>query len=242
HRIKDQFLKSVSAELKTPLNVIAGYTDMFHDGLLGALTPIQERAIETIARQSKDLHGLINSVLLVSHIEAEPLRLDLQEVNLWELIAELRSFYDQSMTTNIRWVWNCPSDAPPVQTDRGKLKRILEKLIDNAIKFTDQGTISVSLRLSAPAKILECRVADSGVGIPAAQVTAIFERFRQAQSTDMSAQRGGIGLGLYVVKKYVDRLGGTVRVESETGKGSTFTVQIPMILAKQDAAHERLAR
>ena len=241
-QIKDEFLKSVSAELKTPLNVITGYTDMFREGLLGALTPIQEKAVETIARQAKDLHGLISSVLLVTNIEAEPLHVDLQEVNLWELIAEVRSFYDQSVTKNIRIVWDCPSDTPTVQTDRGKLKRILENLIDNAIKFTDRGPISFSFRLLAAAHLMEFKVADSGVGIPAAQRTAIFERFRQVQSADIGAQRGGIGLGLYVVKKYVDLLGGTIRVESERETGSTFIVEIPANLAKQDATHEHSSR
>jgi signal transduction histidine kinase len=240
-RIKDEFLKSVSAELKAPLNVIAGYTDMFREGLLGTLIPIQEKAVETIARQAKDLYGLISSVLLVTNIEAEPLRVDLQEVNLWEFIAEVRSYYDQTVSRNRRFIWDCPADAPTVQTDRAKLKRVLENLLDNAIKFTDQGTIVFSLRLLASGQLLEFKIADSGVGIPAAQLTAIFERFHQVQSAEISAQRGGIGLGLYIVKKYVDLLGGTVRVESETGKGSAFIVQIPTTYANPNAIHERLS-
>ena len=94
HKIKDEFLKVVSNELRTPLSVISGYTDMFNQGLLGQLTPIQEKAIETIERQSKALGGLINTVLRVSDIESETLRAGENEINLWEFLSELRSEYD----------------------------------------------------------------------------------------------------------------------------------------------------
>ena len=240
HHIKDDFLKAVTTELKTPLNVITGYTDMFRDGLLGSMTPIQEKAIETVARQSKDLNRLINSVLQVSSMESETLRIQLQDMSLWEFLSELRLQYDQPLGKNVKFVWDYPDDFPTLQGDRGKLKRILENLINNAIKFTDHGTITVSTKYLAAKKMLHFTIADTGVGIPEEQIAAVFERFRQVQGADARMQRGGMGLGLYVVKKYVDLLGGKVHVESRAGQGSTFVLQIPAPLAKLVTGHEQL--
>ncbi|MBM2805795.1 MAG: histidine kinase, partial [Deltaproteobacteria bacterium] len=240
HHIKDDFLKAVTTELKTPLNVITGYTDMFRDGLLGAMTPIQEKALESVARQSKDLHRLINSVLQVSTMEAETLRIELQDINLWEFLSELRSQYDHPLGKNVKFIWDYPVDFPTLQGDRGKLKRILENLINNAIKFTDHGTIAVAAKYLAAKKMLQFTIADTGVGIPEEQIAAVFERFRQVQGADAKMQRGGMGLGLYVVKKYIDLLGGTVHAESRAGQGSTFTLQVPAPLAPLSTGHEQL--
>ena len=140
----------------------------------------------------------------------------------------------------MKFVWDYPADFPTVQSDRSKLKRILENLINNAIKFTDHGTITVSTKYVAAKKMLHFTVADTGVGIPQEQIAAIFERFRQVQGADAKMQRGGIGLGLYVVKKYVDLLGGNVHVESRAGQGSTFRMQIPAPLAQHVTGHEQL--
>jgi signal transduction histidine kinase len=240
HKTKDDFLKVVSTELKTPLNVITGYTEMFNEGLLGELMPIQEKAIETVARQSKELHGLINTVLQVANMESETLRVELHEVHLWEFLSELRAFYDFPLAKNVKLVWDYPADLPSVQGDRTKLKRILENLINNAIKFTDQGAITIGIRYLAAQKLLECKIADTGVGIPKGQFAAIFDKFRQVKDDEPAMQRGGIGLGLYVVKKYLDLLGGTIQVESRAGIGSSFTLQIPAPLQRPSAAHEQL--
>ena len=240
HKIKDGFVKSVSSELKTPLNVITGYTDMFREGLLGELTPIQEKAIETVAHQAKELQGLISSVLLVTNLEAESIHAELHDLNLWEFLAELRAAYDQPRAKNIALIWDYPADLPTVQGDRSKLKHILRNLIDNALKFTDVGTVTITVRYLAATKLLEFKIADSGVGIPAAQVAAIFERFRQVESADTRIPRGGFGLGLYVVKKFLDVLGGTIDVESHAGAGSTFTLKIPAASQEATAIEEQL--
>src|SRR5215204_5316599 len=116
HKIKDEFLKVVSNELKTPLSVISGYTNMFNQGLLGQLTPIQEKAIETIERQSRELDGLISKVLQVSDIESETLRASKNEINLWEFMSELRADYDSPSAKNVKIVWDYPGDLPTVQS------------------------------------------------------------------------------------------------------------------------------
>jgi signal transduction histidine kinase len=239
HKIKDEFLKVVSTQLKTPLNVITGYSDMFLQGLLGEMTPIQEKAVETVARQSKELHGLINTVLQVSSMEAETLQVDLHEVNLWEFLSELRAFYDYPLAKDLKLVWNYPADLPSVEGDRAKLKRILENLIGNALKFTEHGTVTIMVRYLADKKVLEFRISDTGVGIPREQIATIFEKFRQV-SAHTGMEHGGVGLGLYIVKKYLDLLGGTIQVESRAGAGSTFVLRIPAPLHSNTAAHEQL--
>ena len=240
HRIKDEFLKVVSNELKTPLNVIAGYTDMFNQGLLGQLTPIQEKAIEAIERQSKDLGGLIGTVLQVSDIESETLIASKNEINLWEFMSELRSEYDVPLAKNVKLVWDYPADLPVVQSDWPKLKRIAENLINNAVKFTEHGSVTISLNYLASAKILELKVADTGIGMASERRGVIFEKFRQLHDAHLVLQHGGVGLGLYIVKKYMTLLGGEIHVDSEPGNGSTFVMRIPAPLYKRVTLQEQL--
>ena len=240
HNVKDEFLRAVSTQLKTPLNVITGYAGMFLEGLLGAMTPLQEKAMESVARQSKDLHGLINTVLQVSNIETEPLHLELHELNVWEFLSELRASYDSPLGADMRLVWDYPSDFPSVQGDRLKLRHILENLIDNAIKFTERGTVTISARYWLSKKTLEFKVSDTGAGISQEQIPTIFQRFRRGEESSRGASRSGVGLGLYIVKKYIELLGGEIRVESSAGRGSTFTVRIPAPLKQSCAPHEQL--
>lgn len=240
HKVKDEFLRIVSAQLKTPLNVINGYTEMFLEGLLGGMTPIQEKAIEAVARQSKDLHGLINTILQVSNIETEPLHSELLEVNLWEFLSEMRALYDSPSSERVKLIWDYPSDLPTVQGDRRKLRQILENLINNAIKFTEQGSITISARYLSSIKALEIKVADTGAGIAEEQMSTIFERFSRGEDADPAVPRIGVGLGLYIVKKYLDILGGKIHVESRLGAGSIFTIQIPAPVKQSYSPHEQL--
>ena len=239
HKIKDEFLKVVSTQLKTPLNVITGYSEMFLEGLLGEITPIQEKAIETVARQSKELHGLINTVLQVSSMEAEKLHVELHEINLWEFCSELRTFYDYPLATGVKLVWNYPADLPSVEGDRAKLRRMLENLVGNALKFTQQGTVMIAVRYIAGKQRLEFKISDTGVGIPEENIPKIFEKFRQGERHS-GMEHGGVGLGLYIVKKYLDLLGGNIEVQSRVGEGTTFIFQIPAPLHGNAAAHEQL--
>jgi signal transduction histidine kinase len=240
NQVKDEFLGVVSHELKTPLNVIAGYSSMLLEGMLGEISPIQEKALQTVSRQSRELHNLINSVLQVSSIEAEMLPVELQEINFWEFLCELRAVYEYPLAKEVRIVWEAPADLPTVYADRGKVRHILENLINNAIKFTDHGTVTISARYLTNKKIMELKVADTGIGIPKDLLPTVFDRFRQADSSDTRAH-GGVGLGLYIVKKYTNLLGGTVQVESRVGHGSTFTVRVPCQSPKPTFAHQQLS-
>ena len=240
NKVKDEFLGVVSHELKTPLNVISGYSSMLTEGMLGEITPIQEKALQTVSRQSKELHNLINSVLQVNSIEAEMLQAEFQQVNFWEFLSELRAFYDYPLAKDVRLVWELRTDLPILSADRGKLRHILENLINNAIKFTDQGTVTISARFLASKKAMEFKVTDTGIGIPKELVPSIFERFRQVDASDTKAY-GGVGLGLYIAKKYANLLGGTIHVESKLGQGSTFALRIPCHLQSSSRTQEQLS-
>lgn len=240
NQVKDEFLGVVSHELKTPLNVISGYSNMLTEGMLGEITPIQEKALQTVSRQSKELHNLINSVLQVNSIEAEMLQAEFHQVNFWEFLSELRAFYDYPLAKDVRLVWELRTDLPILSADRGKLRHILENLINNAIKFTDQGSVTISARFLASKKVMEFKVTDTGIGIPKELLPSIFERFRQMDSSDTRGY-GGVGLGLYIAKKYANVLGGTIHVESKLGLGSTFALRIPCQAQSSSCAQEQLS-
>ena len=122
-----------------------------------------------------------------------------------------------------------PPESPAIRTDVDKIKAIIKNLLNNAIRFTEQGSVSVSVRYLQAEQAIELKVEDSGIGIPGQLKSHIFELFGQANSTDTRVQEG-VGLGLYIVKKYAELLRGKVEVESEIGKGSTFTVTLPVAI------------
>src|SRR3990170_2692572 len=225
-QVKDEFLGIVSHELKTPLNVISGYINILVEGILGELSPIQEKALQTIMRQTKELNGLINRVLQVCTLETETPRAESHKINFWEFLYELKSMYEGPLSNDVRLNWEFSSDLPTLYSDRGKLKHIMENLINNALKFTDRGSVTVSARYLPDNKMMEFKIADTGIGISKEQLPTIFDRFHQVDSSGTRAY-GGMGLGLYIVKKYTELLGATIRIESKLGQGSTFVLQVP---------------
>ncbi len=225
-QVKDEFLGIVSHELKTPLNVISGYINILVEGILGELSPIQEKALQTIMRQTKELNGLINRVLQACTLETEKPLAESHKINFWEFLYELKSMYEDPLSNDVRLNWEFSSDLPTLYSDRGKLKHIMENLINNALKFTDVGSVTVSARYLPDKKMMEFKIADTGIGISKEQLPTIFDRFHQVDSSGTRAY-GGMGLGLYIVKKYTELLGATIRIESKLGRGSTFVLQVP---------------
>jgi signal transduction histidine kinase len=240
NKVKDEFLGAIYHELKTPLNVISGYSNMLSEGTLGEITPIQEKALQTVSRQSKELHSLIDSVLRVNNMDAEMLQSEFQQVNFWEFLCELRASYDYRLEKDVKLVWAFRADLPAFCSDRRKLKHILENLINNAIKFTERGSVTISARYLTSKKVMEFKVSDTGAGIAEELLPQIFERFRQLNTTE-SRIGAAVGLGLYIAKQYADLLGGTIYVESKLGQGSTFTVRIPNQLTGLSSEHEQLS-
>jgi PAS domain S-box-containing protein len=224
NKVKSEFLGLMSHELRTPLNAILGYAAALRDQMFGEINPKQEEALSKVESQSYDLLAMINSVLEATKIESEALSVDNHELDLVEFLNDLRSSYDFPLPKNLELVWDYPAELPVVKSDRVKVKHILQNLINNAIKFTEKGRIVITARLTGRALVLKVR--DSGIGIPPDNIAEIFGMFRQVDSSDTRAY-GGVGLGLYLVKKFVDLLGGAVEVKSVPGRGSEFTVTLP---------------
>jgi signal transduction histidine kinase len=225
---KDEFLGIISHELRTPLNVIKGYTEIMLDEIFGELNLEQKKGLQTISNQSAELFGMINSILQVTRIEADAVQAASWDVNVGDLLEELKANYNIPYGKDLKLFWHYPADLPMARTDDEKLKGVLQNLINNAIKFTEQGSVTISGRYIPAANKIEFKVADTGIGIPQEKIQTIFDMFEQV---DSSATRkfSGVGLGLYIVKKFTELLGGGVAVESELGKGSAFTVTIPVV-------------
>lgn len=226
NRIKDEFLGVMSHELRTPLNVVAGYAQLMKDRMLGDVSPKQEEVLQKIVDRAGDQLSMITNLLEVTKIEAEGERLVPSEVALVRFLDELRSSCWLPAEKELTLTWDYPGDLPVIKTDGEKLKHVLQNLINNAVKFTNGGAVTISARCVRGSKKIMFHVADSGVGIPKEQLPLIFERFHQVDGSNTRAF-GGVGMGLYIVKKFTGILGGQVVVESEPGVGSTFTVTLP---------------
>ncbi len=225
---KANFLATMSHELRTPLHVIIGYSDLLEQGEFGDLTAEQVDTVRRVERNAHGLLDLINATLDLSRLEAKQSPLSLEDVHVATLIEELEAkSATRQIKPNVRLSWEIGADSLVVHTDPVKLKMILNNLVGNAIKFTDAGRIVISARACDAG--VEFRVSDTGIGIPAAARTSIFEPFQQADSS-IAQRYGGVGLGLYIVRRLVDMLGGSIQVEStvEPEHGSTFRVWLPL--------------
>ncbi len=226
NKAKDEFLSVMSHELRTPLNVVMGYSGMIKDKLMGEVNPDQERALEKVIGRSDDLLRMISEILQATSLEAGTVKVKNHQVPLGPFLSELRSSYEVLLDKKLTLNWDYSAELPTIRTDGEKLKHILENLVNNAIKFTDQGQVTVSARYNPKASTVEFKVADTGMGIRKEMIPSIFEMFRQADSSE-TRQYGGVGIGLYLVKKFTELLGGRINVKSELGRGSIFTVTIP---------------
>ncbi|HKY09323.1 MAG TPA: ATP-binding protein, partial [Candidatus Binatia bacterium] len=196
-----------------------------------------EEALTKIARESKDLLVMINTLLYATALEGTG-SLEMREFTVEELLAELRANYAVTVPREISMHWHHEPNLPPLKTDRRKLRQILDNLIGNAVKFTDTGDVTITASMvQAPSGIsspknstgtgwIEFQVDDTGVGIPPDRLSRVFDRFYQVDSSE-TRRFGGVGMGLYIAKKFVDALGGTIKVVSTEGKGSSFKVAVP---------------
>jgi signal transduction histidine kinase len=216
----------MSHELRTPLNIILGYLSLLLDGTFGGLAPEQHDAVARADRNAHALLELISATLDMSRLESGRLPLDLRQFDLAMLLAELEAeTRDLRREPGVEFAWHAAPNLPALTSDPAKLKVVFKNLISNAVKFTDAGGIAV--RAVWRADGVEVAVADTGVGIPAELLAEIFEPFRQAIPKG-GPHLGGVGLGLYIVRRLLAELGGRVEVESQLGVGSTFRVWLPL--------------
>jgi signal transduction histidine kinase/HAMP domain-containing protein len=226
NRIKDEFLGVMSHELRTPLNVIMNYAEAMKMGTFGNISSEQEKGTVKILSQAGHLLRLINGILEITKIESGSVILHKEQFDLAAFIAETRSDYMMPMEKKLTINWNYPADLPAIVSDRMKLKQIITNLIDNAVKFTDDGSVTVSFQLINQNHILEIKVTDTGAGISEDLLPLIFDKFRQIDSTT-TRHFSGAGLGLYIVKVFAGLLEGTIEATSKLGEGSVFAVRVP---------------
>jgi PAS domain S-box-containing protein len=231
-RMKSEFLNVMSHELRTPLNIIAGYVELLREGVLGVIEAKQVEALDKIARQSRELLTMINGILDVTKIEGGTVSVERNDVDLSRFFDEIRSDYALPFGKDVGIVWQCPEPLPVIHSDGSKLRSIVQNLLNNAVKFTETGTITVGCRPSPERGEVDFVVEDTGIGIPQEKLPYIFDLFWQADSSERRLH-GGVGLGLYIVKKFTDLLGGRVAVQSEPGKGTVITVSIPDGIANE---------
>ena len=226
NRLKSEFLASMSHELRTPINALIGYASLMLDRIYGDLTPRQEEGLNRIQGAAQHLLALINDILDLAKIEAGRMPLHLDDVRLADIMTEI-SQQIEPLVKKKKLAFNVemPQGELVLHTDRTKVKQILLNLLSNAVKFTHHGGITVSI--SRDEADLRFDVTDTGIGIRADDLGSIWEDFRQVDQS-RTREFGGTGLGLSITRKLVDALGGHVFAESVFGKGSTFTVVLPI--------------
>jgi len=225
NRLKEDFLGTMSHELRTPLNIILGYNQLMREETFGSLTTEQQDILARVDRNAKELLDLINTVLDLSRLQSRRVSMIFSQIEVSTLLTELQlDIARLQKKTDPVIEWRQTSDLPPLYTDPVKLKMVLKNLLTNALKFTEQGKIIVAVRPSGAG--VEFSVMDTGIGITHEDLPHIFEPFRQGDHSS-GRHRGGVGLGLYIVRQVLDLLGGTISVESERGKGSIFRVWTP---------------
>jgi signal transduction histidine kinase len=223
-RGKKEALDIVSHELRAPLGLIGGYAEALRQRMFGDVSVAQEEALNKIIRHTDGLLTMVNSILDLARVEAGDPVVRREDVALRPFLEHLQSTYEAPLGKPVSLRWCLAADLPTLHTDKTKLTIILQNLINNAIKFTDEGTIEISARRDGDR--VQFAVADSGVGIPPEALPVIFEKFRQVENGS-ATHRGGVGLGLHIVKVFTDLLGGTVSVKSAPPQGSTFTLSLP---------------
>ena len=240
-RLKSEFLNQVSHELRTPLAVIIGYVECMTDGLYGQIEAKHQEILQVVAKQSTHLKNMIDQILIYSRLESNKQALRIEQMTLNKLLSDLAETFDflcrqKGLELRLR-----VSDKLPVmESDAERLKEILSNLLQNAVKYTDHGSISMRVEHLLPADTLLFEISDTGIGIPQHYLATIFEPFIQVHKTPSGASRGGIGLGLSIVKRHVEQLKGTISVESEVAIGSSFRIVLPRHFEKRQSRKNKI--
>ncbi|RKZ48169.1 MAG: histidine kinase [Candidatus Parabeggiatoa sp. nov. 3] len=244
---KSEFLANMSHELRTPLNSLLILSQLLADNKQGNLSEKQVSYAQTIQSAGSDLLTLINDILDLSKVEAGKMEVNIEALSLSDLIETLEhKFRPLAQKKGLVFQFNIDDDVPAVlQTDAQRLKQILNNLLSNAFKFTDEGEIKLTIQSKLPlpsifqmgksqeSNFIAISVKDTGIGIPQDKQQLIFEAFQQVDGTT-SRRYGGTGLGLSISRQLARLIGGEMTLESETGSGSQFTLYLPEILSIPD--------
>jgi two-component system sensor histidine kinase BarA len=238
NRLKSDFLATMSHELRTPLNSILGFSGVLLSGT--SLNDKQQRWVGNIQSSGEQLLNLINDILDLAKIEAGKMQVRVEEFSIHDVCEGLLNmFRPMAEKKNIDLRGQIASEVPLLRQDAGKLQQILSNLLSNAIKFTPEGG-RVLLKADAEPMYVLITVTDTGVGIAPEDQELVFEKFRQA-GNPLTREHAGTGLGLSIVRELSKLLGGEVALQSELGRGSTFTVRLPLQLSDESRLEFTLA-
>ena len=236
-RSKRRFLANMSHELRTPLTNIIGFSQLMLKGIDGPLTEAARNDLQIIYDNGRHLLGLINDLLDISHIEAGMMELEFRKMDLAALIRSVMATASALVRhKDVELRVEVAPDLPPVWADAQRIRQVLLRLLSNAAKFTDEGSITVRAWREGDEVLVS--VSDTGVGIPPGDHERIFRQFEQARAEDGISPQGA-GLGLALSKEFVEMHGGRIWVESEVGKGSTFTFSLPLHPPQDDESRRR---
>ncbi len=231
NRLKGVFLSNMSHELRTPLNSVIALTGVLHRRLAEMIPKEEHGHLEIIGRNARELLGLINGLLDLSRIESGRDEIRPRSFSLGTLASETAATLEPlAREKGIALSLTVEDGLPPVVSDPDKLRRILMNLVGNAVKFTDEGRVSIAV--SRDGGCARITVADTGIGIGAADLPHIFDEFRQADE-GLTRKHGGTGLGLAIAKKYATMLGGDITLKSAPGVGSEFTLVLPVVFTAE---------
>ncbi|MFQ4138578.1 response regulator [Nodosilinea sp. PGN35] len=227
-RLKDEFLANMSHELRTPLNSILGLSEILLEEVFGALTDRQRQFLQTIEQSGEHLLALINDILDLSKIESGKIAIELDSVALDTVCQSSLNFVrEQARHKEIQLTYKLDEELSEIEADERRLMQMLVNLLSNAVKFTPNGgRVQLEVKMNAPQQAVEFQVTDTGIGISPENLSQIFQPFIQVDSS-LSRRYAGTGLGLSIARRIVELHGGSIRVESEVGRGSCFTVLLP---------------
>lgn len=236
NRMKSSFVSMVSHELRTPISAIHGYAEMLQQRVYGSLTEKQTNAADRIMTNAKRLVGLVGDLLDQAQVEAGTIKIDNKTFSPAELMEGVREIaVKEAQMKNLRLTAAVEPQVPAMLCgDPQRLHQVLINLTMNAIKYTEAGSVQMRFYQPAPAR-WAMEVADTGPGIPISAQSYIFEPFRQVDNS-VGRKYGGVGLGLSIVKRLVGLMGGEIKLKSEMGKGSTFTIVLPVIVPEPSPA------
>jgi signal transduction histidine kinase len=229
-KLKSTFVAIVSHELRTPLNAVLGYAEMFKEAVYGPMNDKQVNMAERIMKNTQRLLGLINDLLDQAQMEAGKLTIHIAPLKPADLLETLHGLMDKTASDKrLRLTSEIDDDLPEVLNgDAARLQQILVNLVNNSIKFTDQGEVRVRLLRVAGAK-WGIEVEDTGQGIPETDLPYIFDTFRQVEGATTRVH-GGFGLGLSIVKQLINLMSGDIKVVSEMNTGTKFTITLPLAI------------
>ena len=233
-RVKSEFLANVSHEIRTPMNAIIGNCELLRET---HQNPEQKELVQTIGQSAETLHSMVDDILDFSKMEAGKLKIEKLPIDLRRLVGETAEIFgEKGHSKGLELIVDCQKDVPQIlEGDPLRIQQILINLINNAIKFTDNGEIVVSLKILERDNkniTLKLSVEDTGIGIESNALSQLFQAFTQADGS-MARRYGGTGLGLAIIKNLAELMGGSVGVESQAGQGSKFWVVLPSMVIEE---------